>query len=108
MKPAAFKKLTISPEVDKLQENAALKFAQFDRMPFAGGNLLVAETPSGPSTRITLTGTAQTFFHGLGQTALGFLVLNKFANEDIWCTGLTEEAIQLQSSGSVDAIIWVF
>lgn len=104
MKPQAYKKASISPELDRVQEYIAQKFQQFDALPFAAGTLLRA---TDGSERITINGATE-FNHSLGQTPMGFMLLGKFGNADIWQNDADATTITLDSTTSVSAVVWVF
>lgn len=95
----SFKKTKHSdPEINRIQENALEKFNAYDSVPFINGNLL----------EIDVSTTATDFNHGLNRTPIGFLVIDKNANADIWKTGATRTTIQLDASASASIKVWVF
>lgn len=46
--------------------------------------------------------------HGLGKIPVGFLVIAKSANEDIWGNVFTKENLTIESSGTATLKLWVF
>lgn len=63
---------------------------------------------SGNTLQITVTNTATKFNHGLGVTPLGWIILDKTANIDVWRTAWDDKSITLRSSASGTIKVWVF
>lgn len=79
--------------------------------PFFRGRYLTTLVDGQESEIITLTSSAQLLNHKLGQKPIGFLVLDRLANQTIWRVAGTEDQtlfINLQASGTVQCRIWVF
>lgn len=57
---------------------------------------------------INLSNGVNSVNHGLGRKPLGFMVVSKSGNVDIWGTNFTDKTLTLSTSGAVSGSIWVF
>ncbi len=66
------------------------------------------EIIDGRLVAINLSAGSNTVNHGLGRKPIGYWVVSKSANIDIWGNSFNETSLTLSSSGTVTGSIWVF
>lgn len=86
--------------LQKLQDNCERKFDVYDFLPFFGGILI---------KDVAITTSDTTINHGLKKVPVGYLVVKKNANAQIWDTAnFNQNNITLRASATVTANVWVF
>jgi hypothetical protein len=94
-----YKKLTGLPyDLSKTVQYVEEFTNQFIRNPFLIGNIF----------SVTVQASTVTINHGLGAVPLGWLILDKDANADIWRVSWDEKTIVLDSNITVNIKIWIF
>lgn len=95
-----FKKVAGADEdVAKLQDRLQEFFAQFIGNPLLNGVLL---------TNVSLSSTATNVEHKLGRPHLGWIIVRKDANADIWESDTTKSFVKLTADANVTVDLWVF
>lgn len=96
-----FKKVAGTPEVSKLQERLQEFFKPLVDNPLLDG-LLLGE--------IEIATTPTLVEHKLRRAPLGWIIVSKNANADVWQTTQTLQAahLTLQASAPVTVTLWVF
>jgi len=96
-----YKKITSKErEVNQLQENIEQALNPIIDKSIVDGVLL-------KSIKL-VSGKVNNISHKLGRKALGYIVVSKDQNSEIWDSGLTTTTLQLQCSSNVQISIWVF
>lgn len=93
------KQLTGDANLDKVQNNVEIFAQQFYRNSLIDGLLIEGVTVT--------TGTASVA-HKLGRTPVGFIVVDKNANADIWTVSKNNTFLTLDASATVTVSLWVF
>jgi hypothetical protein len=90
-----------NPEVWAVQDRLLVTLGALGKVPLLDGVLLKS---------VSLTTSFQNFAHTLGRTPVGWLVVGKNANSDVWetPTARNERFLNLRGSAAVLADLWVF
>ncbi len=96
-----FRKVAATGETAKLQERLQEVLAPVLTSAIIDGTLL---------KNVELTSAVTQVAHGLGREPLGWIIVNKTANQDVWqpSNDLPRRFLNLQASGTVTVSIWVF
>lgn len=74
-------------------------FDQFKDNNFLKGNLITADYPNTVSQRLN---------HGLGRVPVGWLIMDKTTDANVWRLSWDEKEIRLDVSAATTLTIWVF
>ena len=94
---------TKSPETDNLQDNVFEWTQSVINHPLLKGRLIEG---------IEVTTATKTVEHKLGRSIVGWFIVNKNANADVWDAGTTDtdstKFLVLDSTATVTIDLWVF
>lgn len=92
---------TQNGEIAAVQDQIEMAFGEMDRqIPFLDGARMTSVVIAGSSTRVA---------HGLGRVPLGFLILKRNANQNVWeASAADSRFLNLQAGGAVTVDLWVF
>lgn len=85
-------------KINKFQDNVQEFLDQFKPIQFLRGTIL----------DLSVTTTATRFEHGLQRQPVGWFVLDKTANSNLWRTAWDERSISFTSSSTARFKIWIF
>ena len=94
-----YKKLTgLNYEMSKTVQYTEEFLSQISNLEFLSGKML----------SISVTTSSQDFNHRLGKTPVGWFIVDKNSNSNVWRTGWSDKTISFQGSLASDIKVWVF
>jgi hypothetical protein len=88
-----------NPDVSLLVSNLKEWSNQFKNIPFMDGRLIESVSISTGTTEIS---------HGLNRTPVGWFIVTKNANGNVWEVSKSRTKLTLDTSTNLTASIWVF
>jgi len=84
--------------LNTIQQNVGEKFNELDKVSLLNNVLL----------KNVSVNTSATINHGLGREPVGYIVVRKSANAQIWDTAITADSLTINSSAAITITLYVF